>query len=146
MGAMPEHERAIRHVLVVVDDACTTGELCERVRAHAGGRRLEARVVASAQLTATAAWYGDADAALADATHRVRTCNARLAGDGIHVSGELGDPDPVRAIADALDRFPADEILLVTAPHRPPRWLHRNAVDRARRCFRQPITQRPCER
>ena len=137
---MAELEQATRHVLVVVDGACTTPELCECIRAHAGGRSTDARILAPVHGTDATGWYSDDDAARADATHRVRTCNANLAADGIHVTGVIGDPDPVRAIADALDAFPADEILLVTTPQRPSRWLHQAAVDRARRSFSQPVT------
>jgi RNA polymerase sigma factor (sigma-70 family) len=46
----------------------------------------------------------------------------------------------LHAIADALHEFPADEILLVTAPQRPSRWLRPNVIDRARQAFREPIT------
>jgi len=126
--------------LVVVDDACTAPEVCATVRAHADGRRIEALVLAPAHGTAATQWYVDEDAARADAIHRLRTCVACLAKDGFRVTGELSDPDPVQAIADALSEFPADEILLVTAPQRPSRWLRQNAIDRARRSFHQPIT------
>lgn len=131
---------ASRRVLVVVDDACTAPEACAGVRAHAGGRSFEALVLAPAHGTAATQWYVDEDAARADATHRLRTCVACLADDGIRVTGDLGDPDPVLAIADALYEFPADEILLVTAPHRPSRWLRPNVIDRARHAFRVPVT------
>lgn len=131
---------ASRRVLVVTDDACTAPELCERVRASADGRPIEALVLAPAHGTAATQWYVDEDAARADATQRLRTCVACLRRDGIRVTGHLGDPDPIRAIADALYEFPADEILLVAAPQRPSRWLRQNVIDRARQRFRRPIT------
>jgi GABA permease len=136
----PLREQALRRLLVVVDDACTAPELCTSVRAYAGDQPIEAVVLAPARGTAATQWYVDEDAARADATHRLRTCVACLARDGIRVTGELSDPDPVQAIADALHEFAADEILLVTAPQRPSRWLRQNVIDRARQAFRQPIT------
>jgi GABA permease len=129
-----------RRVLVVADDACTTPELCASLRAFAGDTPIEALVIAPAHGTAATQWYVDEDAARADATHRLRTCVNCLVRDGIRVSGELSVPDPIQAIADALHEFPADEILLVTAPQRPSRWLRQNVIDRARRAFLQPIT------
>jgi GABA permease len=129
-----------RRVLVVVDDACTAPELCASVRSFADGAPIEALVIAPAHGTTATQWYVDEDAARADATHRLRTCVGCLARDGICVSGELSDPDPIQAIRDALHDFPADEILLVTAPQRPSRWLHQNVIDRARGTFPQPIT------
>lgn len=131
---------ASRRVLVVVDDACTAPELCASVRAHANGRPIEALVVAPAHGTAASQWYVDEDAARADATHRLRTCVACLTDAGVRVTGDLGDPDPIRALADALYDFPADEILLVTASQRPSRWLRPNVIDRVRHAFREPVT------
>jgi hypothetical protein len=128
-----------RRVLVVVDQPCTAPELCASVRGHVGADRVEALVIAPAHGLPDTRWYVDMDAARADATHRLRACVACLAADGIRASGQLSDPDPVQAIADALYEFPADEILIVTAPQRPSSWLHRNAIDRARRRFEQPI-------
>jgi hypothetical protein len=128
------------HVLVVVDDACTTPELCATVRGFAGDIPIEAHVIAPAHGTPSTQWYVDEDAARAEARHRLRTCLTCLARDGMRVSGELSDPDPIQGIAETLREFPADEILLVTAPQRPSRWLRENVIDRAHHVFRQPIT------
>ena len=129
-----------RRVLVVSNDACTAPELCTGARGQAHGRQTEALVIAPARGEASSRWYVDEDAARASAAHRLRTCIACLSRDGIRVTGEVGDPDPVQAIADALYTFPADEILLVSAPLRPSRWLRRNDIDRARRAFPRQIT------
>jgi hypothetical protein len=139
-ASTPRSRVASGRWLVVVDDACTAPEVCATVRAHADAPRIEALVLAPAHGTAATRWYVDEDAARAEATRRLRTCVACLTKDGFRVTGELSDPDPVQAIADALDEFPADEILLVTAPQRPSRRLRQNAIDRARRAFQQPIT------
>jgi hypothetical protein len=130
---------APRRVLVVVDDACTSPDLCASVRAATGNEPIEALVIAPAHCSAATQWYVDEDAARADATHRLHACAACLTRDGIHTRVQVADPDPVQAIADALHDFPADEILIVTAPQRPSTWLHPNVIDRARRSFQQPI-------
>lgn len=139
-SSRPSSRVASRRVLVVVDGPCTAPELCPTVRAYAVDQPVEALVLAPAHGTAATQWYVDEDAARADAAHRLRTCLACLARDGVRATGKLGDPDPVRAIADALHQFPADAILLVTAPQRPSRWLRQNVIDRARLAFPQPIT------
>lgn len=136
----PRGRIASCRVLLVVDDACTAPELCAGVRAFSGGASLDAFVIVPAHGTASTQWYVDEDAARAEATHRLRTCISCLGRAGIRVSGELSDPDPVQGIADALHDFQADEIVLVTAPRRPSRWLRQDDIDRARRSFRQPIT------
>jgi hypothetical protein len=135
----PLNTTARRRLLVVVDQPCTAPELCASVRGYVGADRVDALVIAPAHGSPDTQWYVDDDAARADATHRLRACVACLAGDGIRASGQLSDPDPVQAIADALYEFPADEILIVTASQRPSTWLHRNVIDRARRRFAQPI-------
>jgi hypothetical protein len=128
-----------RRVLVVVDQPCTAPELCASVRGYVGADRVDALVIAPAHGSPDTQWYVDEDAARADATHRLRACVACLAGDGIRADGQLSDPDPVQAIADALHEFPADEILIVTAPQRPSNWLRQNVIDLARRRFEQPV-------
>jgi hypothetical protein len=128
-----------RRVLVVVNQPCTAPELCASVRGYVGADRVDALVIAPAHGSPDTQWYVDEDAARADATHRLRACVACLADDGIRADGRLSDPDPVQAIADALYEFPADEILIVTAPQRPSNWLHKSVIDRARRRFEQPI-------
>jgi hypothetical protein len=128
-----------RRLLVVVDQPCTARELCASVRGYIGADRVDALVIAPTHGSPDTQWYVDDDAARADATHRLRACVACLADDGIRADGQLSDPDPVQAIADALYEFPADEILIVTAPQRPSNWLHQNVIDRARRSFDQPI-------
>src|SRR5580765_3490766 len=129
-----------RRVLVVVDQPCTAPELCASVREHVVTDRVDVLVIAPAHGSPDTQWYVDEDAARADATHRLRACVACLAGDGIRASGQLSDPDPVQAIADALYEFPAGEILIVTAPQRPSNWLHQNIIDRARHRYEQPIS------
>ena len=139
-GQTPPATSNERRVLIVVDEPCTSPDLCASVRTFADNRPLEALVIAPAHGRAIATqWYVDEDAARADATHRLRGCVACLSRDGIRVAGQLGDRDPVQAIADALHAFPADEILIVTAPQRPSRWLRRNVIDRARHTFKQPV-------
>ena len=133
-------EPAERRLLVVVDEPCTSPQLCASIRAHAGRRPLEALVIAPAHDLPATQWYVDEEAARADATHRLRACVACLGQDGIRVRGELGDGDPLQAIGDALYEFPADEILIISAPRRPSRWLRPNVIDRARDIFPQPVT------
>ncbi len=132
--------RTSRHrVLVVVDEACTSPGLCTGVRDHVGNGPIAALVIAPAHGSAATQWYVDEDAARADATRRLRASVACFARGDIRADGQLADPDTVQAIADALHDFPADEILIITAPQRHSRWLHQNVIDRARRSFQQPI-------
>lgn len=128
-----------RHVLVVVDEPCSSPGLCACIRSSAGNGPTAALVIAPTHGAATTQWYVDEGSARADATHRLHACVACLKGDGILAEGQLGDPDPVQAIRDALQVFAADEIQIITAPQRPSTRFHQSVVDRARRSFEQPI-------
>lgn len=125
-------------VLVVIDEPCPSPSLCAGVREHAAREPIEVMIIAPAHDSAATQWYVDEDAARADATQRLRSCVSCLADNGIRAKGRVADPDPVSAIADALQDFPADEILIVTA-QRPSTWLHKSVIERARSSFEQPI-------
>ena len=51
---------------------------------------------------------------------------------GIDARGEIGDADPLAAIADALAVFLADEVMVSTHPPGRSHWLERDLVGRAR--------------
>jgi hypothetical protein len=53
---------------------------------------------------------------------------------------EIGDPDPVRAIEDALRTFPADELIIVTRSGEDASWLEQGSLEEARERFRLPTT------
>jgi hypothetical protein len=67
-----------------------------------------------------------------DHAHDVaQRASERLAADspGMTVAAEAGDSDPLLAIEDALARFDADEILVVTRPEDEAGWLEARAAD-----------------
>ncbi len=59
---------------------------------------------------------------------------------GIDARGEVGDPDPLQAIEDALRTFGADVIIVSTHPEGRSNWLERGVVEAARERFAVPIT------
>ncbi|TWF74984.1 hypothetical protein FHX44_11868 [Pseudonocardia hierapolitana] len=50
------------------------------------------------------------------------------------------DPDPMRAVEDALGRQEFDEIIVSTLPVRLSRWLHQDLPARLGRKFHLPVT------
>jgi hypothetical protein len=58
---------------------------------------------------------------------------------GTPVTGEVGDAEPLMAIADAVNRDRYDEIVISTLPRRVSRWLHLDLVSKARG-FGLPVT------
>ena len=65
---------------------------------------------------------------------------ARFADEGVAVTGEVGDANPVEAIAAVLRRRPFDEIILSTLPRGPSKWLKTDVVHRVERQFPLPVT------
>jgi hypothetical protein len=61
-------------------------------------------------------WLSDADEAIARA-HTVQQHSVdQLDGEGITATGDTGESEPLAAIADALQGFPADRIALFIHP------------------------------
>ena len=68
------------------------------------------------------------------------------AAGGIAATGEIGDANPVYAVADILRREPFDEIVVSTLPAATSKWLGQNAIQRIRRRFGLPVTHVVAER
>ena len=67
-------------------------------------------------------------------------CKKALADAGVKAGGEVGDPDPVCAVRDALARGQFDEIIVSTLPERLSRWLHQDLPSRLEHKFHLPVT------
>jgi nucleotide-binding universal stress UspA family protein len=96
----------------------------------------EVRVVAPASDVSPLQWLAsDEDEARAEAAEVAEEAGAAVGGEA-----EVGDPDPVQAIEDALRQYPADEILVVTRSDEEAGWLEEGAVAEARERFGVPLT------
>jgi hypothetical protein len=102
--------RARRNVLVV---ALADDDLDDAPDGHV-------LVVAPALNSWLRRWLSDEDPARRRAERRVVGWLDRLERRGVVAEGRIGDADPLRAIADALATFPADEIVLAADPDCPP--------------------------
>jgi hypothetical protein len=80
------------------------------------------------------------DGAVARARDRVEFAVAELRERGVSARGEVGDADPLLAIADALAGFPASEIVIATHPQGQSNWLERGLIEKATARFDLPIT------
>jgi hypothetical protein len=74
------------------------------------------------------------------AQERLERMLARLAGLPAQFTGEVGDPSPMLAIADALLVTHIDEIILSTLPTGVSRWIHQDLPRRVERRFELPVT------
>ncbi len=64
----------------------------------------------------------------------------KLSSTGAAVNGAVGDPDPVRAVAEAIDGREFAEIIVFTLPPRLSRWLHQDLPTRLQQRFHLPVT------
>lgn len=71
---------------------------------------------------------------------RLEVALKRLAEMGAEASGEVGDPNPVQAIEDVLDREKFDEIVLSTLPPGLSKWLGQDLLSKVERAFSLPVT------
>ena len=64
-----------------------------------------------------------------------------LASSGPAVSGQVGDEDPLQAIADALVLFPADALIIGVHPTDEANWRERGFSAKVRERFGLPVTE-----
>ena len=105
----------------------------------------EVLVVAPALNSRLHRWLSDEDAARREAEDRVTAWVDQLRDAGVPVHGQVGDGEPLQAIADALATFDADEIVIVAQSDRSSR-LADELVSKARRRFGLPVGRAGHER
>jgi hypothetical protein len=128
-----------RRILVISNETVTGTVLHEAIRFRAKNVGGEVLVVAPALNSRLRHWMSDVDAARRGAEERLEASLKRLKAAGIVAHGQIGDGDPLQAIADALSVFRADEIIIATHPEERSHWLARDLVGRARARFAQPV-------
>jgi hypothetical protein len=129
-----------RRILVIANETVAGAALRDTIRSAVEGSRANVLVVSPALNTPIRHWVSDEDQARADAEKRLGRSIAELERLGISARGEVGDPDPVQAIEDALRTFGADEVIISTHPEGRSNWLERGVVSSARERFTVPIT------
>ncbi|MDQ3933234.1 MAG: universal stress protein [Actinomycetota bacterium] len=74
-----------------------------------------------------------------DAHQRLAQTLERLNDEGIEAVGQVMDPDPFTAIQNALQFYPADEIIISTFPETRSGWMRNDLIDRVRRSTSKPV-------
>jgi GABA permease len=128
------------NVLVVANETVEADELLAELRRIEDDRASVFRVVAPA----VAADHGLGDSwnqsgAIDAAQQRLDRMLAVLRRDGLDADGWVGDMLPVAAVRDALDRFPADLIVISTHPLTRSRWLRKDVVEQVKKLFDGPV-------
>jgi hypothetical protein len=114
----------------------------DALRAALGKERAEhaeVLVVAPALTSRLRFWTSDSDQAIERAEDVQEETVERLDEEGIDASGDTGESDPLLALQDALQTYPADEIVLFTHPGSRRNWLEEGVLEQARERFDAPV-------
>jgi len=133
-------ERGRHAILVIHNRTCPCPTLVDEVARRAIDTSASVLVVAPALNSRLRHWVSDVDEAVAQARDRVGFALAELREHGVSARGEVGDANPLLAIADALAGFAASEIVIATHPEGRSNWLERGLIEKATARFDLPIT------
>lgn len=132
----PKHRR----ILFVAHQACGNPALCTEVRAHAEGAA-DVLVLAPVLSSPLHRWTSDDSEDRALAEERLDASVSCLRKHGLLAQGTLGDADAVQAVADALNDFAAEEIVICLEEPERTQWLRKGVVERTRERFQLPVTE-----
>jgi hypothetical protein len=135
-----KHDPDERRILVIANETVAGDTLHEMIRLKSEGYRTNVLVVAPAQPSPLQHFASDDDPGRSAARERLDASLAKLREAGLSAQGQVGEPDPVQAIEDALRTFGPDEIIISTHPEGRSHWLERKVVEHARERFAVPIT------
>jgi GABA permease len=83
---------------------------------------------------------GAEDADYNHAQQRVEFGIEQLQKLGAQVDGQVGNPNPAKAVEDTLSRRKYDEIILSTLPSGVGRWVSQDLPHKVKRMFKGPVT------
>jgi len=83
---------------------------------------------------------GDVDPAIARAEEVQTETVERLDEEGIDAAGETGESDPLLALEDALQTYPADMIVLFIHPEGRRNFLEEGLLEKVRERFELPVS------
>jgi hypothetical protein len=128
----------MKEILVVANRTLGGEKLLDAVRKRAAGDDVTFRLVVP-QTKPSAGFVIYDEAVRESAQVRVDLAMSLLATEGIHASGEAGDPDPFLATMDAIARRRPDEVIVSTHPVTQSGWLRRDLIERIERASGLPV-------
>ena len=134
-----------RKVLAVVSEP-VSGEALKKAIGEGAAEDAEVLVVAPALNSRFKFWISDPDEAIGRAEEVEKETVERMEEEGIDAAGDTGEADPLLAIHDALQTFPAEEIVLFTHPGGKRNWLEEGVVGEAEERFEAPVRHMVVER
>lgn len=126
-----------KKILAVVSEAVSADALRSAVGDDADDA--EVMVVAPALNTKRRFFLADPDPAIERAESVEEETVERMEEGGVDAAGDTGESDPLLAIQDALQTFPADRVVLFVHPGGESNWLEEGVVEEARERFEPPV-------
>lgn len=136
-GGAPPADDGLRRILLVIDDAATSGVL-ERLPGQPEDAKPIVLVVAPAVSSRVARVTGD-ERAYERATDDLAATLRVLEELGVDAKGHVGSHDPLQAIDEGLREFPADAIVFVASGRDETEWLEQGLIEIARRRYSVPV-------
>jgi hypothetical protein len=127
-----------KKILALVSEP-VSGEALKKAVGRERAETAEVLVVAPALNTRRHFLLSDVDSAIERAEEVQEETVERMEEEGVDAAGDTGESDPLLAIQDALQTFPADEIVLFTHTSGKQNWLEEGLVDEARDRFGRPV-------
>jgi len=127
-----------KKILALVSEP-VSGEALRTAIGYERAKDAEVLVVAPALNTRTRFWLSDVDPAIDRAEQVQEETVERMDEEGVDAAGDTGESDPLLAIQDALQTFPADEIVLFTHPGDGLNWAEDGVVEEAQSRFDAPV-------
>jgi len=128
-----------KRIMTVVSEPIS-GEVLRNALEIDGREDVEVLVVAPALISKLRFLASDPDPAIQRAEQVQEETVERLDEEGIDAAGGTGESDPLLAIQDALQTYPADEIVLVTHREGERNWQEEGVVEAAEERFEPPVT------
>lgn len=129
-------------LLVLTSEPFSAQQLRDALPSQADPDDLEVMVVAPAvQESGLRFWMSDADEAIARADEVRRQTVNELAGEGMAARGDTGESDPLQAIQDTLQTFPATRVLVFRHQDEDRRYREDFDLDEVRERFGLPAEE-----
>ena len=130
---------ARRTILIVANETLASPSLANAVAQRLASGPTAFHVVVPATPVGTHLLTWDEDEAIAAAHDRLEAVLQRLRRLGAEAEGEVGNRDPLIAVADAMLGRQVDEIILSTLPEARSRWLRQDVPSRLRSAVSVPV-------
>jgi hypothetical protein len=130
----------MRRCLVVANQTLASPQLVAEMLARSAADEYEFHLLVPASHPHSSASWTTEGQGVAHARAVLAQALEWFEADGLHVTGEVGDENPVLAVVDALNRQSFDEIIVSTLQPGVSRWLKRDLPHRLERRFGVPVT------